>query len=84
MVEIVIYTRKFCGFCTAAKNLLNRKKAVYTEYDATFDPRLRDEMMAKAKRSTFPQIFINDQHIGGSDELHALENAGKLDKLLAS
>ncbi|GGB61464.1 glutaredoxin 3 [Roseibium aquae] len=82
--NVVIYTRQLCGFCTAAKRLLDKKGVSYREEDATFDPALRQEMIKKANgRSTFPQIFIGDVHVGGCDELHELERAGKLDSLLA-
>lgn len=84
MVDVTLYTRQFCGFCTAAKRLLDSKSVAYTEHDATFNPALRQEMIGKANgRSTFPQVFINGAHVGGSDELHALEHAGKLDPMLA-
>jgi glutaredoxin 3 len=82
MAEIDIYTRKMCGFCTAAKSLLTKKGAAFREFDATFDSKLRQEMMKKSGRTTFPQIFINGNHVGGCDELHALERAGKLDPML--
>lgn len=83
MRDVVIYTRQFCGFCAAAKRLLDGKNISYEEKDATFSPELRKEMIQKANgRSTFPQIFIGDTHVGGSDELHGLERAGKLDGLL--
>lgn len=83
MSEVVIYTRQFCGFCTAAKRLLDGKGVAYVEHDATFSPDLRQEMLARANgRTTFPQIFIHGTHIGGCDDLHALERAGKLDPLL--
>ena len=82
MANVVIYTRKLCGFCTAAKSLLSRKGAAFREIDATFDAKLRQEMMQKSGRTTFPQIFIGDYHVGGCDELMALERAGKLDGLL--
>jgi glutaredoxin 3 len=85
MTDVTIYTRQLCGFCTAAKRLLEKKGVSFTEYDATFDPKLRKEMVQKANgRSTFPQIFIGAKHVGGCDELHDLERAGKLDRLLAS
>lgn len=85
MAEVTIYTRMACGYCAAAKRLLDNKGANYTEHDASFSPELRQEMIARANgRSTFPQIFIGDVHVGGSDDLHALEHAGKLDRLLAS
>ncbi|MCO5145609.1 MAG: glutaredoxin 3 [Aquamicrobium sp.] len=84
MTEVTIYTRALCGYCSAAKRLLDSKGVAYDERDATFSPDLRQEMMARANgRSTFPQIFIGDTHVGGCDDLHALERAGKLDALLA-
>jgi glutaredoxin 3 len=84
MADVTLYTRQFCGFCTAAKRLLDGKSVSYTEHDATFSPELKQEMIGKANgRATFPQIFIDGVHIGGCDELHALERAGKLDPLLA-
>ncbi|TWG90277.1 glutaredoxin 3 [Mesorhizobium sp. J18] len=84
MVDVTIYTRAMCGYCAAAKRLLDRKGVNYTEHDASFSPELRREMIQRANgRSTFPQIFIGETHIGGSDDLHALEQAGKLDALLA-
>ncbi|MCD2175733.1 glutaredoxin 3 [Rhizobium sp. C4] len=83
MVPVTIYTRQMCGYCSAAKALLDRKGVSYTEHDASFDPKLRQEMMDRSGRSTFPQIFIGEQHVGGCDDLHALDGAGKLDSLLA-
>jgi glutaredoxin 3 len=84
MSEVTIYTRMMCGYCAAAKRLLDRKGVAYTEHDASFSPELRQEMIARSGGpSTFPQIFIGDVHVGGSDDLHALEAAGKLDALLA-
>ncbi len=84
MSEVTIYTRALCGYCAAAKRLLDSKGVAYDERDATFSPDLRQEMMARANgRSTFPQIFIGDTHVGGCDDLHALEREGKLDPLLA-
>lgn len=85
MVDVTIYTRMACGFCTAAKRLLDSKGVVYQEHDASFSPELRQEMMARANgRSTFPQIFVGDVHVGGCDDLYALDRAGKLDGLLAT
>ncbi|MEO0543569.1 MAG: glutaredoxin 3 [Pseudomonadota bacterium] len=85
MADVVIYTRQLCGFCTAAKRLLDSKDQSYREFDATFNPGLKKEMIQKANgRATFPQVFINDDHIGGFDDLNALERAGKLDALLAN
>ena len=85
MSEVIIYTRQFCGFCTAAKRLLDRKGIAYIEHDASFDPALKREMIQKANgRATFPQIFVGDTHVGGCDDLYALNGAGKLDALVAS
>ena len=83
MVDVTIYTRMMCGYCAAAKRLLDRKGVSYTEHDASFSPELRQEMIQRANgRSTFPQIFIGQTHVGGSDELHQLESEGRLDALL--
>ena len=84
MADITIYTRQLCGYCSAAKRLLDSKSAAYTEHDATFDASLRQEMMRRSGRSTFPQIFVGERHVGGCDDLMALERAGKLDPLLAA
>lgn len=83
MAKIEIYTTPFCGYCARAKGLLDQKGAAYEEMDVMMDEKKRAEMRERSKRSTVPQIFINGQHIGGSDELAALEQAGKLDPLLA-
>ena len=81
---IEIYTRPGCGYCSAAKSLLTRKKAAFTEHDAGKDPTVRQAMYDRTGAgSTFPQIFIGDLHVGGCDELYALDRAGKLDALLA-
>ncbi|MER8828442.1 glutaredoxin 3 [Mesorhizobium sp. M0938] len=83
MVDVTIYTRVMCGYCTAAKRLLERKGVAYTEHDASFSPELRREMISRANgRSSFPQIFIGDTHVGGCDDLHELEAEGRLDRLL--
>lgn len=84
MVDVTIYTRMMCGYCMAAKRLLDRKGVAYVEHDASFSPELRREMISRANgRTTFPQVFIGTHHVGGSDELHELERQGKLDGLLA-
>jgi glutaredoxin 3 len=81
---IEIYTRPGCGYCSAAKSLLTRKKAAFTEFDVATDPAHRQEMWNRAGAgSTFPQIFIGEFHVGGCDELYALDRAGKLDSLLS-
>ena len=83
MAKIEMYTTPFCGYCARAKSLLEKKGAAYEEVDVMMDDTKRAEMRERTKRSTVPQIFINGQHIGGSDELAALEQAGKLDAMLA-
>jgi glutaredoxin 3 len=81
---IEIFTRPGCGYCGAAKSLLTRKKATFTEYDVAVDPTFRDKMTERVgPGATYPQIFIGGSHIGGCDELYALDRAGKLDALLA-
>ena len=84
MAEIEIYTSPFCGFCWRAKSLLKHKGVEFDEIDITFHPGRRPEMMQRANGSaTVPQIFIDDAHIGGRDELLALDQKGGLDPLLA-
>lgn len=80
---IVIYTKFGCGYCFRAKRLLDDKGADYTEHDITMGGPRREEMLERAPQArTVPQIFIGETHVGGSDELSALERAGKLDALL--
>ncbi|WFL77113.1 glutaredoxin 3 [Altererythrobacter arenosus] len=82
--KIDIYTKFGCGFCFRAKRLLDSKGADYNEFDITMGGPKRDEMLERAPLArTVPQIFIGETHVGGSDELHELESAGKLDVLLA-
>ena len=81
---VTIYTRQWCGFCTAAKKLLDQRGVAYDEKDATNDRALRQEMMQRSGRTTFPQIFIGDTHVGGCDDLMAAERTGTLDRLLAA
>jgi glutaredoxin 3 len=84
MSRIDIYTRQFCGYCSMAKNLLKEKGVDFFEFDATFSPEIRRQMIEKANgATTFPQIFIEGRHLGGCTELLALERQGKLDALLA-
>ena len=81
---IEIYTRPGCGYCSAAKSLLARKNAAFTEFDVAKDPALRERMWDRAGvGSTFPQIFIGATHVGGCNELYALDREGKLDGMLA-
>ena len=80
---IEIFTRPGCGYCSRAKSLLNRKKATFTEYDAGRDPSARQKMYDRVGGgSIFQQIFIGEMHIGGCDELYALDREGKLDGML--
>jgi glutaredoxin 3 len=82
--KVEIYTTMFCGYCQAAKRLLKRKDVEFSEIDVSMNSRLREEMTKRAGgRRTVPQIFIGERHVGGSDDLHALEARGELDKLLA-
>jgi len=84
MAKVVIYTTRFCPFCHRAKRLLAQKGVAFEEVDVTGDWEARDRLMEKAGgRSTVPQIWIGDSHVGGSDELYALEREGKLDAMLA-
>lgn len=84
MKPVEIYTSPLCGYCHAAKRLLTSKGVAFTEYDISRTPGLRATMMARASgRHTVPQIFVGETHVGGCDDLHALERAGKLDALLA-
>ena len=85
MAHVTIYTRPFCGFCARALGLLGEKGADFTEIEAGMDPARRQEMVERsAGAKTFPQIFIGETHIGGCDELMALDRQGKLDALLAA
>lgn len=82
MPEILIYSTNFCPYCIMAKRLLDRKGAVYTEISVDSSPDLREEMTRKTRRRTVPQIYIGELHVGGFDELYALEKTGRLDGLL--
>ncbi len=85
MADVVIYTTPWCPFCVRAKSLLDSKGAAYQEIDIAADPARRPEMIDRAGgRTSVPQIFIGATHVGGCDELHALEAEGKLDPLLAA
>ena len=85
MAQIEIYTSPLCGYCHAAKRMLTDKGASYAEIDVAADAAKRQDMMARANgRHTVPQIFINGAHIGGYDDMAALERAGKLDSMLAA
>ena len=83
MADVVIYTRPFCGYCARAISLLTQKGVDFTEIEAGFDPDKRREMVERSGgRNTFPQIFVGGKHIGGCDDMLALERAGQLDPLL--
>jgi glutaredoxin 3 len=84
MAHVTIYTRPGCGYCHRALALLEEKGAAFTEIQAGFDPALRQEMMQRSGRATFPQIFVGETHIGGCDEMMLLERRGQLDELLAA
>lgn len=81
--KVEIYTKTNCPYCTAAKNLFNERGVEYTEYDAEHDEALRAQMLERSNgRRTFPEIFINGEHVGGYDDLHLLDEEGKLDDML--
>jgi glutaredoxin 3 len=84
MTSVEIYTREFCQYCRWAKELLSRKGVNFREIDVTGNRQMREELIQRSNGgSTLPQIFIGTTHVGGCDELYALEEAGKLDALLA-
>jgi glutaredoxin 3 len=84
MTRVVLYTTPYCGYCRAAKHLLGKKGVTFTEIDVGDDMERRQEMIARAfGRRTVPQIFIDDNHVGGYDELAELEHEAKLDARLA-
>ena len=85
MSKVEIYTKGYCPYCHRAKALLQQKGVEYTEFAVDAEPALRDEMIQRANGGyTVPQIFINGQHIGGCDDMMALEKSGKLDALLSA
>ena len=85
MHTVEIYTSPLCGYCHAAKRLLTEKGASFVEHDVARVPERRQEMLSRSSgRSTVPQIFVGDTHVGGCNELFTLERSGKLDPLLAS
>lgn len=81
---VIVYSQPFCGYCSAAKRLLDRKGVEYTEIDVMLDPGKRVEMIDRSGQQTVPQIFFGRRHIGGFDELSALDRSGSLDKALAA
>jgi glutaredoxin 3 len=78
---ITMYTTSWCGYCHRARVLLNEKNLVFNEIDVESAPNLREEMMLRSHRRTVPQIFIGNRHIGGCDEIFALERSGELDRI---
>jgi len=83
--RVIVYSTPFCGFCGAAKRLLTKKGAAFTEVDVMMDPQRRLEMIERSGgRQTVPQIFIDGRHIGGYNDLSALDQRGELDPLLAA
>ena len=85
MANVTVYSGPSCPYCVRAKQLLQRKGVAFTDIDVKADAAKRDEMLKRANgRQTIPQIFINDRHIGGCDDLYALDAKGELDALLAS
>ena len=85
MPPVTIYTKPWCPYCIAAKELLTEKGVPFTEIDIMGNADKRDEMIAKARgRSTVPQIFVGDRHVGGCDDLYALDSRGELDQLLVA
>ena len=84
MAKVTIYTRMFCPYCSRAIALLKEKKADFTEIDAAMNAALKEEMLQRSGGGkTFPQIFVGDTHIGGCDDMVALDKSGKLDPMLA-
>ncbi len=85
MKQVEIYTSPLCGYCHAAKRLLDKKGVPFAEINVTMNPSKRQEMLSRANGShTVPQIFVGDDHVGGFDDLAALDRDGKLDALLAA
>lgn len=80
--RILMYSSPFCGYCAAAKRLLESKGVEFTEIEVLYDPERRNEMIERSGRHTVPQIFIGDTHVGGFDDLSALDSRGELDALL--
>jgi glutaredoxin 3 len=79
---VTMYVSDWCPYCQRAKSLLKQKQLVFSEINIEEDEKLREEMIARSNRRTVPQIFIGDKHVGGCDELYALERSGELDRLI--
>lgn len=84
MAKVTIYTTRFCPFCVRAKHLLERKQVAYDEVPVDGRSDLRQELLSRTGQRTVPQIWVGETHVGGCDELFALERGGKLDRLLAA
>ena len=85
MPNVTIYTKPMCPYCSRAMNLLSKKGVKFEEIEAAWNPEKKKEMLSKSNgKSTYPQIFIGETHVGGSDDLAALDQKGELDKLLAA
>lgn len=82
MSMVTLYTTRFCPYCVQARSLLDNKNVAYSDIAVDGNPELRREMMTRSGRHTVPQIWIDEQHIGGYDDLHLLERQGRLDELL--
>lgn len=83
MQQVELYTKRYCPYCNQAKRLLTSKGVNFTDFEIDKQPELRDPMIARANgKTTVPQIFIGETHVGGCDDLFALESSGKLDSLL--
>jgi glutaredoxin 3 len=80
--KVVMYSTEWCPYCARARNLLEKKGVAFEEIDIDADPQARADMISKGGGDTVPQIFIGETHVGGSDELYALESAGSLDSML--
>jgi glutaredoxin 3 len=79
---VTVYVSDWCPYCQRAKGLLQQKQVVFSEINVEEDEKSREEMIARSKRRTVPQIFIGDKHVGGCDELYALDRSGELDRLI--
>lgn len=84
MPRVLLYSSDWCPYCARAKGLLRKKGVAFDEICIDRKPELRADMVARSGRTSVPQIWINDQHIGGCDDLHALDRSGQLDKLLSA
>lgn len=82
MVKVVVYSTRYCGYCVAAKRLLTAKGVAFEDLAIDLSPQLREQMQALTRRTSVPQIFIDDQHVGGCQELYELDQSGELDELL--